>query len=354
MAARLLLLNGLAACAVAINHAASYGLLAMFQWTDRYLPVTVPNYSQIGTPAYYFLLYIRMLISFGVPAFLFISGFFIAFMARGSRTQVGWQMVMPRVKILIVPFLIWTLIRYMLLTRIPTTIDEILDPYYFIPVLAQFYLLSPILVPLARNRWKLLLAVCGLIYIGLITMGYLRILGVNIPSLGIPRWIFLTQPFWFPFGVVAGLHMQTFRQALAPLKWKLLTALTILAILPLIEHQTVAYLLDRDWLGPHFGGFLRILYHFVVILCFLAFDKIELPFSKAISNLAPKSLGIYLGNIPFVYVTSVLMYFNTPWILGNQLLYQIILIMAGLGGPVLLMTMLMKSPARPAYRYVFG
>ena len=43
---RLLMLSGLAITAVAVNHAANWGFIALFWWTDRYRAVAVPNYDQ--------------------------------------------------------------------------------------------------------------------------------------------------------------------------------------------------------------------------------------------------------------------------------------------------------------------
>jgi len=47
-------------------------------------------------------------------------------------------------------------------------------------------------------------------------------------------------------------------------------------------------------------------------------------------------------------------YHVAPWILGVQLLFQPIIIVAGLGVPLLLMLTVNKSPARRYYRYLFG
>ena len=131
---KLLILNGLAIIAVPLHHAAAYGLQAMFYWTDRYRPVSVPNFDQINSISYYVTTAIRQLDAFSVPAFLFISGYFIAFMARGEKSEVTWSLVTARVKTLLPPFLIWTVIRYALLRDFPSSIDDVLDPYHFIPL----------------------------------------------------------------------------------------------------------------------------------------------------------------------------------------------------------------------------
>ena len=65
---------------VPLHHSTAYGLQAMFEWTNRYRDVAVPNFDQLGTLPYYVLMFARQFDAFGVPAFLFVSGFFIAFM----------------------------------------------------------------------------------------------------------------------------------------------------------------------------------------------------------------------------------------------------------------------------------
>jgi hypothetical protein len=149
---RLLWLNGAAIIAIAVHHAAAFSLQAMFDWTDRYLAVTVPNYDQLGSPAYHILMTLRLLLTFAGPAFFFISGYFVGITAKGSST-VSWSMVFSRIKLLLLPFLLWTAVRFILLRDLPEDIDDILTPYHWIPLLIQFYLVSPFIVTLARRSW---------------------------------------------------------------------------------------------------------------------------------------------------------------------------------------------------------
>ena len=359
MTKRLLLLNGLAVLAVPLHHATGYGFRAMFEWTDRYLPVAAPNYDQIGSLAYYVIILIQQLDNFALPAFLFVSGFFIAFAAGGSQS-LKWNAVMARLKYLMIPFVFWTMAFFIiLLQRLPLNLVEALDRYYYIPLLAQFYLVSPFIVPLARNHWKLLLSVTGFLELGWAVIRCFNTLetgGAVVDWLMFltPRWLIPTLFFWFTLGVVAGFHRQPLAQWLDRVKWRLLAAMVILGVLTIVEYQFLAYLAGKEWLGPYFGGVSRKLYSLAFILCFLAFDKLSLPFSKQISQLGGKSLGIYLAHSLAMYVAAVMMYRQTPWVLGNQLLYQGALIVIALVIPLLLMSVLSKSAARGVYRYVFG
>jgi hypothetical protein len=86
----------------------------------------------------------------------------------------------------------------------------------------------------------------------------------------------------------------------------------------------------------------------------LSLNESSFPYSKTIADLGTKSLGVYMGNIPAIYVTAVIMYRLTPWVLGILPIYVPILFIAGLGGPLLFMWIVRKTPLRPAYRYLFG
>jgi surface polysaccharide O-acyltransferase-like enzyme len=359
MTRRLLLLNGLAILALPLHHAAAYGLQAMVDWANRYMAVDVPYYGEIGSPAYVILTATRLLMGFAVPAFLFVSGFYIAFLARGPQSKVTHASVLPRIKVLLIPFFVWTLIRHGMIRSVPTTVEDFLDPYHFIPLLIQFYLLAPFIVPAAKRNWKALLAVAAFVHLFGFAMRYLNLLGVAVPGQDLivtltPRWFFLTRPLWFPMGVVVGLNVGEVRKRIEPLRHKLLAAVLLFAVLTVLEYFLVDYLTGPDWIGPVFAGIGRFPLAISLIFCVLAYDSAAVPYSKEIMQIAPKSLGIYLGNIPAIYAAAFLMYHLTPWALGMQWIYQPLLILAGLGGPLLFMRLVETTPARPGYRLLFG
>lgn len=359
MVKRLLLLNGFAAIAIPMHHAAAYGLLAMFQWTDRYRPVEVPNYDLLGSPPYFAMIALRLVLGYAIPSFLFVSGFFVAFMARGTQTRLNLTMVLPRIKVLLVPFFLWSVFRFILIKSYPNDVNEFLDPYHFIPLLIQFYLLSPLLMPLAKKRWKLFLFSAALLQIIMVAIRYSDNLGVVFPGQEqilnmTPRWLFINQPFWFPFGVVVGLRLELIAQQLEKYRGFFLLALAIFAISTMVEYQVVDHLNGDRWLGPVFGGISRQLYSLAFILTVISSGERSVPYSKEISQISAKSLGIYMMNIPAIYVTASLMYHLTPWLLGVHLIYMVVLFIAGLGGPLLLMEAIRRTPTRRGYRLLFG
>jgi fucose 4-O-acetylase-like acetyltransferase len=359
MTKRLLLLNGLAALMVVINHAASYGLHALFFWTDRYRDVTVPNFDQYGSAAYYVLFIAHEVAEFAIPAFLFVSGYFVAFAARTAKTSVGWDFVFSRIKKLIIPFVIWITILIILLQKFPPTLQEVLTLYYYIPLIIQYYLLSPILVPLAKNHWKLLLIATAIIQLGL---GFLRLpalLGLDWPGVELlirltPIWFFPGRIFYFSIGLVAGMHVQEFGQWISRVKWGLLITAIIVFAITIIEYEYLVNLLDRYWLIPVYAGALKPIYAVSLVLCILAFAEVRLPYANKISDIGAKSLGIYFINTPVLYVVGSLLYYFAPAVLGMPFLYQAFLLTFGYMVPLLMMSITVRTPARKVYHYVFG
>ncbi|MCP5099427.1 MAG: acyltransferase [Chloroflexi bacterium] len=358
MVRRLLLLNGLATLGVAIHHAAAYGLLAMFQWTHAYRNVTVPNYDAMGSVAYYALIITRQLDSFAIPSFLFVSGFFVAF-AAGKSGKMKWDAVKSRIIKFLGPFVLWTALFFMMQRLIPRDVNTLLKTYYYIPLVMQYYLLAPYLGPWAKKHWKSALVVTAVIQIAVMSLSYFNVFRISFPGMQLmitltPTWFFPSRIFYFTLGLVAGFHRKMFGKWFERRKYVLLGALVLFVIGSFVEYQVVDNAIGDRWLGPNFIGVFRTLYATTFGLVFLAFDKVKLPFEKQLNKLGSMSLGVYLANTPAIYVVSSLMFHLTPWVLGVQILYMPILIIAGVGIPVVMMNLLSKSPVKSYYQYVFG
>lgn len=369
MTRRVFLLNGLAILAVVCNHAVGWGYIAMFWWAHRYRPVSSPNFDQLGTLPYYALLVVKQLTVFSVPAFLFVSGFFVAYTARGSQPALNWKTVKVRTTNLLVPYITWSVVIFMGdflqgITYTPVGYLERLafggatEAYFYIPLICQFYLLSPLVVPIAKTRRGLLLFVSALVQLGMMSLWYLNLFGANIPGLDqmtrtVPGWSFVNWAFFFAFGIVSSLHLQQLKQWLARAKWGLLVAVIVLGSLAILEPEVIYHSTGEDWRGGPLT-FSTSLYAVTFILCFLSFDKLFIPFSKTIYQLGSKTYGIYLLHPKILEFVARVIYHVAPWMLGHQVLFQPLLIVFGLGGPLLFMTAVARSPARRAYRLLFS
>ncbi len=370
MVRKLLLLNGFSILGVILYHSVGWGFVAMFAWTHRYLPVESPNYDQLGSLSYYSLKFVEQLVIFTIPAFLFVSGFFVAFATGRTQSNIKWETISARIKKMLIPYLIWSLAIFGLFFlqgfRFPPQkylwmllTGETNPAYYYVPLLIQYYLLSPVIVPLAKKHWGSLLIVTGVIQTAVQLSYYPAILGWDGPALQtlttlIPKWFFPARIFWFSLGVVAGFHIKSLQEWLARFKWYFLAIAIALLPLGMIEWEFYLRFTDQMWIESR-ETLLDSVYTLAFILSFLAFDQISsIPFSKQISDLGSKSFGIYLTHSPVMEYTARGIYHLAPWIMGYQILFQPIIILAGLGAPLMLMLIINRSPARKYYQYLFG
>lgn len=371
MVRRLLYLNGLAAIGVVLNHAVGWGFVAKFWWVHRYLPVSSPSFLSLGDFTYYGMRAVEQIIIVSIPIFLFVSGFFISVASGRNQSTVGWEVVLSRIKNLLIPYVIWSVVVFLLQfmesrTLLPVTdylsrlfFGRTYEIFYFIPVLIQLYLLSPLLVPLAKNQPKLLLIGAGLLQLVVLLLKYGVILELNSPlteTFGflMQSWFFPGFIFWFSLGIVIGFRLQDLKAFLLKLNRRVLLALLVgLFSLGIWEWEFLLQLSGQDWIGPR-DTLIDALYSGVFILTYIAFDQIKYPLQNQIANLGTSSFGIYLVHAPVLEYSARAIYHLLPIMLAYQLVFVSILIVLGLGIPLLLINAVKKSPARFLYGYLFG
>jgi len=373
IARRLFLLNGLGILAVVCNHAVGWGFTAMFWWTDRYRAVVVPNFDQLGTPAYYALVAIEKLAVFSVPTFLLTSGFFIAYAARGSQSTLTWRTVLTRVKALLVPYLVWStviLVGDLLqgITYGPTeylrklVCGEAVAPYFYVPLLCQLILLSPLLVPMARTRPRELLLISVVVLLGVLGVQYLvfyrELSGADMPVVNrmevlLPPCAFVRLMFFFVLGMVAGFYVQQFTRVLHRLKRVLVPATAIFGLLAIVESEAMYRLGGVDLRGSPLTIF-SSLYAVTFVMAFLAFDEISIPFSTIVNRFGKATYGVYLLHPIVLEFAARSMQKFTPWILAYPIAFVTVLVILAAGGPLIVMEWTAKSRVRRYYRYLFG
>jgi peptidoglycan/LPS O-acetylase OafA/YrhL len=365
---RLLILNGLAAVCAVINHAVVWELTAMFWWTDRFLPAgtSINPYESVR---FFTVGLIDQLVFFAVFAFLFISGFFIAVATGRVQKSLPWRVVSQRVKYLFIPYLLWTVVILalsMLQGRSYTTgeLAKIIllggasPPYYYVILLVQLYILSPLLVPLARHRWKLLLVVTGLLQLLAVTAHYAGLFRIDAHALTpvvslLQNWHLIGYAFWFVLGMVIGFHLHEFRPSLAHFKWFYLSGMLLTFVIGFMEWSAIRQLSGREWSSPQVTFFNRLFVLFF-LLSFVAFENFPIPFSSLFNKLGPKSYGIYLVHVIPLELTARLVYHIAPKLLAYQVIFMPLIILAGVGVPLILMELVNRSFMRPYYKYIFG
>ncbi len=363
---QLSLLNGLAILGVVLSHAAGWGQTAMTSWAD-YIRTTVdPNFTPVGSLAYYVLIAIRQITAFGVAGFLVASGWFIAY-AVGSQPTLSWKVVRARLSTLLIPYLIWSVLsfiadygrgighsfldylRILLVTQ---------GAYFFVPLVCSLYLLSPFLVPWVRKHGITLLIAAGVIQLVSMSLEYMIRLGISSPIVAItntalhdwavPRWI-----FYYIFGLAAGFHAEIFRKWIVRVKWPVLASIIPLGALAVLESDLVYRATGATWGNTPIYLMVSLL-AMAVISSFLAFPVESVAVSKALRWFGTRAYGLYLIHSRLMGFTGLLIPRLVPAIARQSWIFMLLQFLVGLGGPLLFMVIISKSPARKYYRYIFG
>ncbi len=370
MSRRLLFLNGMGIIGVVLHHGIHWVLTGMFWWTDRYQPASpIPNFDQIGSVNYWVIRLIDQVFYMAVPIFLLVSGFFAAYAIGRGSTKTSWRIVFNRIKFLLYPYILWTII--ILALRMvqgerfsPGQLASIFVwgkvtvPFYYVPLLIQLYLLSPFIIALAQRRWKLLLAIAIIVQLPVVSAYYYSFFQLDIP--GIQKFIpmaksayLLNTGIWFVLGVIMKLHLSGFKRLLARINRFLLPSLILVGVIALLEWALVRQISGREWIAPSVTFFDRI-FALLFILTYLSFQNKKLPYSRPISTLGSKTYGIYMAHMPVLDLSAKAVYHVAPGLLASPLLFWFVLTTIGLSIPLLLMAGVKRSPLHRIYIYVFG
>jgi len=369
MTKRLLYLNGLAVLGVLTNHSVAWVYIALFWWTHRYSPVQSPNFDQLFGIPYYMMRSLEQLIIVSIPAFLAVSGFFVAFATRKGSDSPGWRFIGNRIRYLGIPYLIWSLItivtnifqgeEYTLLDfgRI-LLIGDATPAFYFVPLIIQLYLLSALLTHQAKKHWKPLLLLTGSIQFVVMVSKYVLILDLDTPispvlSLLTSGWFFPGNLFWFTAGIVFGFHHTTLKPVLIRLRWILFGLWLALWGLGVLEWEVLLYTSGQDWIGPR-ETLVDNLYALVFLMGFIAFEGVKLPLDKEMGNLGSKSFGVYLAHSLILTFAARGIYHLLPQFLGLPVVFWFFLMVLGLSIPLVLMAVVKNSPLQRVYTYIFG
>lgn len=196
---------------------------------------------------------------FSIPAFVLITGL-VLWVTYGDRTDFAWgEFFRKRLKAIAVPYLVWTVLYLLLRARIEGSWSQLPQNFfwstiqgsamyqlYFIALIFQFYLLFPLVRPLARGRWLGVAVGLAVIFQGILmwdTYYGLFTQQATAPwALGILRWRDRLFPWWLGYFMV-GAWMATQLDRLLPLSrryvWPLLGAAAGLLGWMMVEYMKV-------------------------------------------------------------------------------------------------------------------
>jgi hypothetical protein len=236
------------------------------------------------------------------------------------------------------------------------TIDK--SPFFFVPLLIVFFALSPFMAPLAKNKWGWLLGFLMLIQIIAITRGYLRLLGFQNSITDLLGVVFSNQVaefiLFYGLGMISGFRLPELKEGLFKFRWLLLAGTIIFAVLAVVEAEWVFRQFDNEIWRSSTLSFPTFLFSISFILCFLSFDHISLPFSNFFYSLGASTLAIYLIHKSILLVLPKIVYHAAPFVLGQQWLYQPLLIGISVVIPLIMMNLTRRTPLSKYYRLLYG
>jgi peptidoglycan/LPS O-acetylase OafA/YrhL len=296
---------------------------------------------------------------FAVPLFLFISGAFMSYAARGEPPALTWKVVWTSLKRIWWPYLLWSLIFYVVVflqygdAYSPWGYVKNLIvgyPFHFIPLLVFYYAISPILVRLAKRFGLLLLIAIGLYQLVLMNLEVPGILGFRFPG-----WMEILDPpvlgntlaqwaIYFPLGLVYSLNAQRINPWLRRLKWALLAGTAVLFTIHLLHSFE---LLSAPIIG------------YVVAAIFLLYTPLinrkSIPRVQDFEKVGKRSYGLYLTHLITIDLSLLLIQWLIPALFNYQIVLLPLLFILGVGVPMLVMERLARwKLVRPIYQYVFG
>jgi len=290
------------------------------------------RYSPTGSWNFFFLVAYRQLLNFAVPAFLFISGYWLSKRPIKSLKDYKTFLTKRLIRILI-PYLFWSfiLLGYAVVKTYDINVHQIIfklltggasGGYFFIIMIAQLYLITPLLQHINRKRYGLIL-VFMLNMVSLSALYLSRVYHIigHIPaSLPFYSWI-----IFYEIGLLIG---NRDNKILAPKNTRLFILPAILVTLLISELEGMILLLKYENLSfavtpVKYSSFL---YSVCIILGFLFVRERFKHWPKLLVTLGNYSFGIYLIHMPVLdRVVSVVKKSNV--IYSFQPLYQFIVVL---------------------------
>jgi len=316
---------------------------------------------------------------FAIPAFMFIAGYFIAYATSGGKRDLRWGIIRARFENLLWPWLIWSAIlvvgqSFQEHSPIETAPIEFLRTliiqYYFIPLLLMVYLSAPLVVKWARSNkgsnTGILLAGAAVVQLLTIALFYARVYYPDFPD-ALRPWVdlgplqYLRFVFYFPFGIVCGMFPRLVKGSLARLikttKTKsILPWLALLLFGLAVTEAAVAYNVGGEvWpIGGDQTKLSSALFSTALILCFVVFDRLPVPFSRTINKLGTRSYGLYLCHYPILGIVVRILKRITPWLASQGWLLLLLSFGLTVALSMLLMEGVARLPTKRFYRYLFG
>lgn len=341
-------LSGLAILLVVLNHSISFGVNYPRMWGFPSVPASG-------------MILLNVLLAFGtfaVPTFMFISGSFLAYAVQGDQARLSIKFLLSTFRHIILPYVIWSIVFYILVYLMSGESTDLIgygkklivgNPYFFVPLLVFYYLLSPLLVIVGR-RFGLLLVALVFVYQLLL----LNIVNPGIFGFTFPAWMgYLAPPvlrttladwgIFFPMGLVYGLNARRIQPWSRKLVWLFVGLTALIFLVALLDAFSVWHVPWARYIAP-------------IPLMFVlpAIRRDIIPQVKLLERMGKRTYGIYLTHLIVLNLLLIGFRALTPWFINLGWLFFPVLFLLTALLPLWLMEAAARGPAKPVYRYIFG
>ncbi len=261
-------------------------------------------------------MFFRQVLNFSVPAFLFVSGYFIA-KKRIERTNYI-TVVKKRLARVLIPYFVWSMFLLLISGVLSGKIDiKVLlyklftggasSPYYFMLLVSQYYILTPVLMRINewKNGFRAILSLNLLILVGFYVVRLVFLVDIPFVLYALPCYSWIV---FYQYGLLLGSNSTLERKLVCRPGWFAVLAFVGLllscveAILMLRYFDSIKYATTAVKLSSY-------IYALSAISLFL-WLKTKIPkWNRTLLLIGNYSFGIYLiHRVMLKEITSLLSY----------------------------------------------
>ena len=340
--------RGIAILFVIINHSIYMGMTYSDQWGFSgpvgFLRVILVGISQLGI--------------FSVPIFLFISGCISNYALSGLNQKYPLRFLVNSIKNILFPYLIWSLLFYLLLYSFEGTSFSLFGyiknlivgyPFNFVPIWIFWYIVSPLIGRLTSRQ-----NIIFLIIVGIIQFIMLNLQNPGIYGFYFPDWMSWVEPkiistqlalwgIYFPLGLFFSKNIEGVSRFIYKIRFSLIILSISLFTLTILDTLSVINIKWINYVCPLFS-----------MPLILIVNKNKIPMFSFFEKLGKKSYGFYLSNLIVLYISLVFMKVVMSWAFGLPVGLYLLLFIIALGIPWLLMESLLLVGRNTTFKIVFG
>jgi probable poly-beta-1,6-N-acetyl-D-glucosamine export protein len=275
------------------------------------------------------------LLTFSVPAFLFISGYWISTKPIIESWEDYRTFLIKRLSRVLVPYFFWSIVllwyvairdnkfdMYQIIFKLMTGRAAFpYYPYYFIIVIAQLYIITPILQNINRKSYGLI-SIIILNVLGLLVLYFSRLKLIGHHPITLPFYLWI---IFYEIGLLVGRRTS---EVFPPKKIRslILPGLLISILFSEIEGLTILSKVNDPFFASAITKYSSFLYSVFVILCFLVFKERISRWPELLVTLGRYSFGIYLIHTPVLNQVAYLVRKSSA-IHSFQSLYQLTVVL---------------------------